>query len=131
VQNDPGNLKIALLNTKGHFEENEGTGTLFVIKGHVRNDYSKDRSFVRVKGILYDKTGTIVRTKSVYCGNILTKTEIENLSVAEINRKLLLQSGTNQSNVKIAPQTMIPFMVVFEDLPNGLGEYSVEVEGSV
>jgi predicted Zn finger-like uncharacterized protein len=131
VQNDSGNLKIALLDTKGYFEENEGTGTLFIIAGHIRNDYSKNRSLVRVKGILYDKSGNIVKTKSVYCGNILTKTELENLSVAEINKKLLLQSGTNQSNVNIAPNTMIPFMVVFEDLPSGLGEYSVEVEGSV
>jgi hypothetical protein len=131
VQNDPGNLKIALLNTKGYFEENEGTGTLFIIEGHIRNDYSRNRSLVRVKGILYDKSGKIVKTKSVYCGNILTKTELENLSVAEINKKLLLQSGTNQSNVNISPNTMIPFMVVFEDLPSELGEYSVEVEGSV
>ena len=130
VQNDPGNLKIALLNTKGYFEENEGTGMLFIIEGHIRNDYSTDRSFVRVKGILYDKSGKVVKTKSVYCGNILTKTELENLPPAEINKKILLQSGMNQSNVNIAPNTMVPFMVVFEDLPGELGEYSVEVEES-
>jgi hypothetical protein len=131
VQNDPGNLKIALLNTKGYFEENKEAGTLFIIQGHVRNDYSKDRSFVRVKGFLYDKSGKIVKTKSIYCGNALTRTELEELSLAEINEKLLRQSGTNQSNVKISPNTMIPFMVVFEDLPTDLGEFSVEVEGSV
>ncbi len=131
VQKDPGNLKIALLNVKGYFEDTKGAGFLFIIRGYVRNDYPKDRSFVRVKGLLYDKSGKIVKAKSVYCGNILTKTEMEDLSVEEINKKLLLQSGTNQSNVKISQGKMVSFMVVFEDIPSDLGEFSVEIEGSV
>ncbi len=129
-QVDAGNLKIALLNVKGDFEDNKEAGPIFIIQGHVRNDYSKDRSFVLVKGFLHDKSGKMVKTKSVYCGNILTKTELEDLPVAEINKKLLLQSGINQSNVKISPAKMVPFMVVFENLPGDLGEFSVEVEGS-
>lgn len=129
-QVDAGNLKIALLNVKGDFEDNKEAGPIFIIRGHVRNDYSKDRSFVLVKGFLHDKSGKMVKTKSVYCGNILTKTELEDLPVAEINKKLLLQSGINQSNVKISPAKMVPFMVVFENLPGDLGEFSVEVEGS-
>ncbi len=130
AQEDAGNLKIALLNVKGDFEDSKEAGPLFIIKGHVRNDYSKDRSFIRVKGFLHDKSGKMVKTKSVYCGNILTKTELEDLPVTEINKKLLLQSGMNQSNVKISPAKMVPFMVVFESLPGELGEFSVEVEGS-
>jgi predicted Zn finger-like uncharacterized protein len=127
---DVGNLKIALLNVKQSFENNDEAGLLFVVKGDARNDYSGNRSRIRIKGVVYDDAGNIIKSKSVYGGNVLTKTELEGLAVALMTEKLSNPSGMNESNVNVPPGRTIPFMVVFEGLPGDLGDFSVEAEAS-
>lgn len=127
---DVGNLKIALLNVKQSFENNDEAGLLFVVKGDARNDYSGNRSRIRIKGVVYDGAGNIIKSKSVYGGNVLTKTELEGLAVALMTEKLSNPSGMNESNVNVPPGRTIPFMVVFEGLPGDLGDFSVEAEAS-
>ena len=127
---DVGNLKIALLNVKQSFENNDEAGLLFVVKGDARNDYSGNRSLIRIKGVVYDDAGNIIKSKSVYGGNVLTKTELEGLAVALMTEKLSNPSGMNESNVNVPPGRTIPFMVVFEGLPGDLGDFSVEAEAS-
>ncbi len=128
--NDVGNLKIALLNVKQSFENNDEAGLLFVVKGDARNDYSGNRSRIRIKGVVYDGAGNIIESKSVYGGNVLTKTELEGLAVALMTEKLSNPSGMNESNVNVRPGRTIPFMVIFEGLPGDLGDFSVEAEAS-
>jgi predicted Zn finger-like uncharacterized protein len=128
--NDVGNLKIALLNVKQSFENNDEAGLLFVVKGDARNDYSGNRSRIRIKGVVYDGAGNIIKSKSVYGGNVLTKTDLEGLAVALMTEKLSNPSGMNESNVNVPPGRTIPFMVIFEGLPGDLGDFSVEAEAS-
>jgi predicted Zn finger-like uncharacterized protein len=127
---DVGNLKIALLNVKQSFENNDEAGLLFVVNGDARNDYSGNRSRIRIKGVVYDGAGNIIKSKSVYGGNVLTKTELEGLAVALMTEKLSNPFGMNESNVNVPPGRTIPFMVVFEGLPGDLGDFSVEAEAS-
>ena len=129
---DPGNLQITTLDQliRSEFVENTTTGRLFVIKGKVRNDYPAARNFITVKGVLYSKDGKIVQEKTVYCGNTLSDTELQSLDKATINSRLRNRYGDKKSNLKIPSGKEIPFVVVFSDLPQDLGEFSVEVVNS-
>jgi hypothetical protein len=130
---DAGNTQITFLEQfiAGDFVENKKAGRLFVIKGKIRNDYSAPRNFIRVKGAVYTKDGQIVQNRVVYCGNALSDTDLRMLDMPNINRKLGNRFGDRKSNFKIPAGKVLPFMLVFSDLPRQLSEFSVEVVGSV
>ncbi|NVM21994.1 MAG: zinc-ribbon domain-containing protein [Desulfobacterales bacterium] len=130
---DPGNMHIALLEQliTGEFVDNNAIiGRLFVIRGKIRNEYLGARSSIRVKGVLYSKGGKIARDRVVYCGNFLSDTELQTLDRPAINEKLGNRFGDKKANLKVPSGKVLPFMLVFADLPPDLGEFSVEVVGS-
>ena len=130
---DPGNMHIALLEDQvsGRFADNKTAGRLFVIRGKVRNDYPAPRNFIKVKGALYLKDGKMARHQIAYCGNILSDTELETSDAAAIIKKLKNKAGDKKSNFRVPPGKVLPFMVVFSDLPQDLKEFTVEVVGSL
>ncbi len=130
---DPGNMKISLLEDviKGGFVDNKQEGRLFVINGKIRSDYSGPRNFIRMKGVLYFKDGKVAKDRIVYSGNILSDSELQTLDRQAINKRLGNRFGDNKLNFKVPKGKTIPFMVVFGDVPEELGEFSVEVVGSV
>jgi predicted Zn finger-like uncharacterized protein len=129
---DPGNLHISLLENliTSEFVENRSIGRLFVVKGQVRNDYPGPRNFIRVKGIIYLKDGRVVQNSIVYCGNILSEAELQTMDRLAIKKRLNNRFGDNKSNLKVSPGRALPFMIVFFDIPQDLGEFSVEVVDS-
>jgi len=129
---EPGNLRITLVAhlIKGEFVENSAVGSLFVIKGKVRNDYPEARNFIMVKGVIYTKDGKPVQKKKIYCGNLLSDSDLQALDKATIDKKLRNKFGDERSNFKIPSGKVVPFVVVFSDLPQELGEFSVEVVSS-
>jgi hypothetical protein len=130
---DPGNARIAFLEQfiTGDFVDNRKAGRLFVIKGKIRNDYPELRNFIRVKGVVYTKDGKIVQNRVVYCGNALSDNALQRLDMPIINKKLGNRYGDKKSNFKIPSGKVLPFMLVFSDLPRQLSEFSVEVVGSI
>ena len=130
---DPGNMHASLLEglISGEFVSNNSAGRLFVIKGKLRNDYPETRNFIRVKGILYLKDGKVAQDRIVYCGNVLSDTDLQVLDKETINKKLGNRFGNNQSNFKVPSGKVLPFMVVFSDIPHEVGEFSVEVVDSL
>ena len=130
---DPGNMHASLLEglISGEFVSNNSAGRLFVIKGKLRNDYPEARNFIRVKGILYLKDGKVAQDRIVYCGNVLSDTDLQVLDKETINKKLGNRFGNNQSNFKVPSGKVLPFMVVFSDIPHEVGEFSVEVVDSL
>jgi hypothetical protein len=124
---DPGNLRIALLDKliRSDFIDNRPAGRLFVIKGKVRNNYPEARNFIVVKGALYSKDGETVDNKTIYCGNTLSGTDLQALDKATMDRRL-----RKRSSFSVPSGKEIPFVVVFSDLPQDLGEFSVEVVSS-
>jgi predicted Zn finger-like uncharacterized protein len=129
---DPGNRSISLLEqeiTSG-FVENDAIGTLFVVRGKVRNDYAEPRNFIRVKGVLYLKGGSVAQNRIVYCGNMISDAELEKIDRQSIQKRLGNRFGDNKSNFRVPPGKALPFMVVFYDIPQELGEFSVEVVDS-
>ncbi len=128
---DAGNLMITPLGVNGKFVENAKTGQLFVITGRVKNDYSHNRRFIKVTGKLFTKGKGVAKTTTVFCGNFLSDIELANFDFAAIKKRLMNRYGDKKSNLTIKPGQMIPFMVVFSNLPNNLDEFSVEVTESI
>jgi len=129
---DPGNLRILLLDQliRSEFVENRTDGRLFVIKGKVRNDYPEARNFIMVRGTLYSNDGETIDKKTIYCGNALSDSDLKALDKATIDKRLRNKFGDKRSNFSVPSGKVIPFVVVFSDLPQDLGEFSVEVVSS-
>ena len=113
------------------FVENEHLGRFFVITGKIKNGYPEPRSFIEIKGKLYSKGKNLEKAQAVFCGNLLTNTELIKLDVEAIKKRLSNRLGDNRSNFEVAPGKILPFMVVFTELPEDLEEYTIEVIGSM
>jgi len=131
-QDVAGNMKIIPLEKtiKGKFVDNSKSGQLFVIRGKIKNDYDHPRSYIKVTGKIYLKGKKIAKTATVYCGNMLTNSDLAAMDITEISKKLRNRSGDKRSNFKVKTGNSVPFMIVFDKLPQNLDEYTVEVEGS-
>lgn len=126
VMTDSGVRRLTLKAVTGTFVASKEAGQVFVIRGMVGNNYSKSRSFISIKGNILDNKGRVVRTKSIYAGNTFKDEEIEAMPLEKINKALGNRMGTDKKNFNIAPGTYIPFMIVFENLPENLSEFTVE-----
>ena len=131
-QDVAGNLKIIPLGNTidGKFVDNARSGQLFVIRGQIQNDYDHPRSYIKVTGKLYQKGKKIAKVATVYCGNILSDSDLSAMDITAINKKLHTRTGDKRSNFKVNTGKTVPFMIVFDKLPGNLDEYTVEVEGS-
>ena len=131
-EDSAGRLKLALVpeGITADFIANSSAGTLCVVKGQVRNGYNHPRSGMRVNVKLYAADNAVVKTATVFAGNVLSNQELSSLDLIAINERLKSSTGTNNMNVGIQPGRSVPFMAVFSNLPAGLDEYSVEVAGS-
>ncbi len=122
--------EIAILNMNGRFVENNAIGTVFVIEGKVKNQFTDTRSAIAVRGVLFNQTGKPVMRKKVYCGNKLSEADLQTLPLAKINERLDNQFGDSLSNLDVAPGVVLPYTIVFGKLPDDLTEYNVEVAES-
>ncbi|MBN1931495.1 MAG: DUF3426 domain-containing protein [Desulfobacterales bacterium] len=127
VQEDIGNLKISTLYVTSKFVEASKTGKLFVITGKAKNGYSEPRSFIKIAGKLYTKGKKLAKTETVFCGNVLSDLELSNLDIETIKKRLLNRFGDKRTNVKVEPDKLLPFMIVFNELPDNLEEFTIEV----
>ena len=123
---DLGIRRLSFQEVKGSFVESEGIGQLFVISGNVRNDYPKSRSFILIKGSILDDSGKVVKKKLVYAGNPLTERQLKTVSLEEMERAMKNRYGADRQNVDVQPGSAVPFTIVFEELPEDLGEFTVE-----
>ncbi len=127
---DAGNPKIYPSDINNKFVENSKIGKLLVITGKAKNGYSDARSYISITGKLYKKGKILLKTKTVYCGTILSELELQNMDLDAINNRLSNRFGDNKSNIKIKADAIIPFMVVFADLPENPDEFTIEAAGS-
>jgi predicted Zn finger-like uncharacterized protein len=127
-----GNLKIVPLGgtINARFVNDSQGNPRFVIHGKIKNDYDHPRSFIKVTGKIYQKGGKLVKSESVYCGNVLSDSELAGMKIAAITKRLRNRFGDKKSNIKVKTGQTVPFMIVFDKLPQNLDEYTVEVDGS-
>jgi hypothetical protein len=131
-QDIAGNLKISPLGRTITYKviENAKEGKIFVISGQVRNEYDHARSNIKITGKLYQKGKALVKSTTVYCGNILSDADLQQMDITAIGKRLQNRFGDNRSNVKVKTGKTIPFLIVFSKIPANLDEYTVEVAGS-
>jgi len=123
---DTGNLKLAANVEDSRFLENSKSGRIFVIKGNIRNAYREPRSRVSITGKLFAAGQKPVQFKTIMGGNVLSDIDLTNLPMAEINKRLGKPVVTS-----VDPGKTLPFMIVFDKLPENLREYTIEVNGSI
>lgn len=113
----------------GRFVTNQPSGTLFVITGTVTNHSAITCSRIRVQGSLITKNKVKSKTKTVFCGNVIPENTLKTVDIAAINELMARAEGNNQTNINITPGKSVPFMVVFDDLPENLQNFTVSVVG--
>jgi predicted Zn finger-like uncharacterized protein len=127
---DPGVRRLSFKNVSGKFYQSSKAGNLFCIQGMVFNNYPGSRSFIRVKGSLLDEKGAAVKQKLAFAGNTFTENELKDMTLEQINQGLDNRMGKGNANVNVKPQASVPFMIVFEELPDNLSEFTVEAVSS-
>ncbi len=120
--------KIQISDLEGRFQDRaRKEPSVFVIEGKVTNRYKGPCHSIQVKGILFDERGNPAAEKVVYCGNVLTASEIKSTSRKKIEQSLQNAYGSTLSNFNIEPGKSVPFMLIFFDPPAKLSEFSLEV----
>ncbi len=61
---------------------------------------------------------------------VLPKKQLREMSLEEIDKGLKRQEGEGNINVNVEPGSSVPFMIIFENLPDNLGEFIVEAVSS-
>jgi hypothetical protein len=127
---DAGHRRLSFSGVTGSFVESAESGHLFVIKGIVRNDYPKKRSFILIKGSILDDRGRVIKEKLAYAGNSLDEEDIKVANLEQINKAMKNKYGEDRKNVDVEPGGSVPFTIVFENLPDNLSEFTVEAVSS-
>src|SRR4030042_5309920 len=127
---DTGSRRLAFKDVSGSFLTNNLAGQLYIIKGDVINNYPKIRSFILLKGNILDMKGKSVIQKLAYAGNTFTEDQLSKVSMEEIDKGLKNQAGKGHINVNVRPGDSVSFMIVFNGLPDNLGEFEVEAVSS-
>jgi predicted Zn finger-like uncharacterized protein len=133
VKEQPAQPIVTIMDSvQAYYLENAHSGQVLVIEGEVLNESSKPVSFVMIEGKLFNNNDTVAQIQRCYVGNTLTRKEIANLKLSEIQDRIMYREGKNMKNVKIPPAGKVPFMLVFHNLPemSTLSNYSVNVISS-
>lgn len=113
---------VGIERLKGRLVENSSLGNLFAIEAVVRNMTDEPQELKTVRGVLYDKSGRKIIERTVSPGRILSSADLENLSGKEIEKYFNDTSGGT-----IPPKGIIPVMVVFTEIPSGVGEFGLDI----
>jgi predicted Zn finger-like uncharacterized protein len=122
--------KISIIGVKAGYIESKSSGTLLVISGEARNDFSKPRAALQVKGNVYGSAGQVLISKEAYCGNRLTNEQLENFPLERIEATMANQFGDSLDNMEVAPGKAVQFTIVIPSPPAGAKDFGVEAIGS-
>jgi predicted Zn finger-like uncharacterized protein len=122
--------QIKLQDIRQRFFHNDILGQIRVVEGTAVNqaDYSVSR--IAVKGEIVDAYTVVLGERVAYAGNVLTDDELTSLSEEAMLAKLTRTEGGNNSNAKIIPNGIIPFMIVFAGEPGGVIKTTVRTVGA-
>jgi predicted Zn finger-like uncharacterized protein len=122
--------RISIRSVEASFVRNNIAGDLLVINGEAVNEYSKPRAAIQIKGIVFGPDGKEVSSKSAFCGNPLSKEQLETMSMDKIEEAMANQFGDSLANMEVATGASIPFVIVMPKPPVGASDYGVEPVGS-
>jgi len=127
---DAGVRLLQLESVAGSFVDSHKSGQFFVIRGTVHSQYPKPRSHILIKGSILDNKGKVIESRDAYAGNTFTEEELKTLSVEEILKAMKNRDGMARQNFNVPSGSSIPFMIVYDNLPDTLSEFAVEAVSS-
>jgi predicted Zn finger-like uncharacterized protein len=127
---DPGVARLSFKAVTGSFIQSQKAGQLFVIKGMVTNNYPRPRSFILLKGTILDDRGKVVKVKMAYAGNTFGENQIKETPIEGLNQGLKSRAGRNKMNLDVQSGATIPFMIIIDQLPENVSEFTVEAVSS-
>ncbi len=127
---DPGVKRLSFADVKGAFVRTEAGKQRFVIRGEIINNYPEGRRFIQVKASILDEKGRNVRSRAAYAGNVFSQGELVDETMTSLEKGMQRRAGNANGNAAIASGDRIPFMIVFQDLPKDISEFTVEAVGS-
>jgi len=111
----------------GRFISNDTAGELFIISGQITNPATIPYSHIQVKGTLITKGKVKAQTLTIFCGNSISEEILKTGNISDIQKQLLIKEGAHNSNINVKPGEVVPFMLVFSNLPDNLENFTVEV----
>jgi predicted Zn finger-like uncharacterized protein len=127
---DIGNKRLSFKDLSGTFVNSKEAGKLFVVKGWVTNKYPDRRSYIRIRSKILDSKRAVLLSKIVFAGHPFTDKELQSLPLEEIDKRLRDKFGKNKMNTNVLPNASIPFVIVFDSLPEDMSEFTVEAVSS-
>jgi predicted Zn finger-like uncharacterized protein len=131
TQEEPGVRRLSFEGVKGSFVFTEDGTQRFIIMGSVVNNYPAPRSFIRLKASILDEHGGIVTSRVVFAGNPFTQGELVGRPMDFLEERSNRPGGEEGRNIAVPTGGRVPFMVVFQDLPENISEFTVEGVSSV
>jgi predicted Zn finger-like uncharacterized protein len=125
-----GASKYDLRNVIGYYESGSASPRILVIKGQVANLSNVEKSGIRVQATLLDNTDAVLAQQTVYAGNMLSGEAIRKGDRETLSKTLGNRLGEGLANMNVAPNKVIPFMVVFFDAPATMDSYKLEAKDS-
>jgi hypothetical protein len=105
-------------------------GPIRVVEGTAVNQADYPVSRIIIKGEIVDAYAVVLGERATYAGNVLTDEELTTLPEEAILSRLSQPEGSNNSNDKIVPNGMIPFMIVFTREPAEVIKTTVKTAGA-
>lgn len=127
---DLGVRRLSFKAVTGAFFKSKKAGNLFVIKGTVTNGYPESRRLILIQGTILNDKGDVVRKRVAYAGNTFKEDQMDQMTFAEFDKAMKNPMGNNGNKGVVPPDGSIPFMIVFENLPENLSEFTVEAVSS-
>jgi len=108
------------------YEEKIGEVPLFVIEGKVNNQSRVTKKHIKIKVSIFDKKKAKLAEKETFCGRMIGREELKNLPEAFFKGEMVIRPKTEKDMIT-PPGKIIPFMVIFKDLPTEAKEFQVEI----
>lgn len=112
--------KLTLRHLRQYFVENEKVGKVFVIEGHVVNEFAEPKELISVEAALYDAAKKPLATKTQLAGTQLSLFQLQVLSEKEMEAFLTNKVEVLSNNTNVPHGGEVPFMVLFYAPPEGL-----------
>ncbi len=103
-----------------------GEVPVFVITGKILNDTNKTKKHVRIKAILLNNKNEVLDEKQTLCGISFTKEEIKSLPPRFTRDEFNIRPPV-PSQMRVAPQMRVPFIVIFPNMSPDAQEFQVEI----
>lgn len=123
-------VQIGLEVVGSSYLQHPEAGQLLIIRGSAANRSGETRSSLAVKGVLLDGDGKAIQQQSVFCGNPLSDSELLAMSFVQIEEAMSNQFGAGLGNLNVPPGGMLPFTIVFRNIPATMANISVEAADS-